>query len=87
MLTFQQAEMRDICKGVVAALDQHGDFAKIKIMIMGGTNNFDMKSHTIGGKMPMTYLKKNWNKVKNQVLNSVFEPLQEYARTRILLIS
>ena len=85
VLKFQHAEMKEVCDGIIANLRQQEDFTSINLLVVAGTKNFEMENKIIGGKMPITYLRKNYRQVKSKLINSVISPLQElvqYLQTR-----
>ena len=77
VLVLPGAEMKQICQGVMEAVDQQAEFTTIGVMIVGGTSNFEMESQAVGGRMPINYLVNNWSKVKNKLQNSVINPLTQ----------
>ena len=77
VLVFPDAEMDQVCKGVAAALQKYDDHTKIGVIIIAGSNNFTLENQFVGGKIPISYLVRNWIQVKKRITDSVIVPLRQ----------
>ena len=80
VLVFPKAEMETICEGVTTALQKYDDYTKVGVLIVAGSNNFSMENQFIGGKVPISYLTRNWTQVSRRISDSITVPLRRLNR-------
>ena len=72
-------EMDKVCAEVTQFLDSTDQFVVPKVLIAAGGLNLLINSKTIGGRMPLRYLLRNWSIIKLSTVKSVIQPLSEVA--------